>query len=398
MGTLFGSAALELAIGLSLFFLTISLICSALREMIEALFKTRSADLERALRELLGDPHGTGTLATLMAHPLIAGLFRGAYHASGAGRGGNFPAYIPAGQFATAIIDLAARGPSEAAPYAPAPVWQGPIDIDRLRGLTPSIEDGVLRRALQTATDGAQTLDEAKRRLEAWFNGSMDRASGWYKRRTQWILLAIGFAAALILNLDAITVTRHLFDDPALRTAAVHRAALLASDKTGAEPPTIAALRGELSSVGFPVGWAWQDGRPWPGAQERLCAMPGCDPSQQWLLAADRVHTIRIGDLLLMPIGWLITALAVTMGAPFWFDLLGKIMIVRSTVKPAQKSPEAQSPETRAPRPLAAAEDPDVETDGPRAVAAAVPVPAQPPTPFVINRWRIGLDPEEGLA
>ena len=50
-------------------------------------------------------------------------------------------------------------------------------------------------------------------------------------------------------------------------------------------------------------------------------------------------------------IGWLITALAVSLGAPFWFDVLNKIIVIRSTVKPAEKSgPEAskdcQSPAT----------------------------------------------------
>jgi hypothetical protein len=41
-------------------------------------------------------------------------------------------------------------------------------------------------------------------------------------------------------------------------------------------------------------------------------------------------------------LGWLITACAVSFGAPFWFDMLNKIMVVRSTIKPQEKSqPEA---------------------------------------------------------
>jgi len=42
-------------------------------------------------------------------------------------------------------------------------------------------------------------------------------------------------------------------------------------------------------------------------------------------------------------LGWLLTALAVSLGAPFWFDILNKIMVVRSTVKPREKSHEEQS-------------------------------------------------------
>jgi len=41
--------------------------------------------------------------------------------------------------------------------------------------------------------------------------------------------------------------------------------------------------------------------------------------------------------------GWVMTALAISFGAPFWFDLLNKFMVVRSTVKPHEKSPEEGS-------------------------------------------------------
>jgi hypothetical protein len=44
-----------------------------------------------------------------------------------------------------------------------------------------------------------------------------------------------------------------------------------------------------------------------------------------------------------MLLGWLITALAVMLGAPFWFDVLNKFMVIRSTVKPREKSQEEGS-------------------------------------------------------
>jgi hypothetical protein len=48
-------------------------------------------------------------------------------------------------------------------------------------------------------------------------------------------------------------------------------------------------------------------------------------------------------------LGWLITAFAVSLGAPFWFDLLNKIMVIRSTVKPREKSREEGSEDRPAP-------------------------------------------------
>ena len=55
-----------------------------------------------------------------------------------------------------------------------------------------------------------------------------------------------------------------------------------------------------------------------------------------------RWNDFRVFDLhsLLTVLGWLITAFGVSFGAPFWFDLLNKMMVIRSTVKPHEKSSE----------------------------------------------------------
>jgi hypothetical protein len=42
-------------------------------------------------------------------------------------------------------------------------------------------------------------------------------------------------------------------------------------------------------------------------------------------------------------LGWALTAFAVSLGAPFWFDMLNKLIVVRSTVKPHEKSKEQES-------------------------------------------------------
>ena len=52
--------------------------------------------------------------------------------------------------------------------------------------------------------------------------------------------------------------------------------------------------------------------------------------------------------------GWLVTAFAVMLGAPFWFDVLNKFMIIRSTVKPHEKSAEAGSEDRQSGEPNSA--------------------------------------------
>ena len=159
----------------------------------------------------------------------------------------------------------------------------------------------------------------------------MDRVSGWYRRLTQFILLVIGLASAVLLNVDAVAVTQHLYSNDTLRQLIVAGADKLPQPSTASpaqgeaipQPPR--QLLNDIRGYGFPIGWAWKEGFPEPVPQ---CALhggkAGCD--------------LGVSGILMMALGWLITAFAVSLGAPFWFDVLNKIMVIRSTVKPFEKS------------------------------------------------------------
>ncbi len=84
--------------------------------------------------------------------------------------------------------------------------------------------------------------------------------------------------------------------------------------------------RAQVEGIGLPIGWS-------EATVQRIGAMfPQRGGWQGWLLS--------FLALLTLAFGYLATAFAVTLGAPFWFDLLGRLMVVRSTVKPDQKSPD----------------------------------------------------------
>src|SRR6516162_5700547 len=114
---MFGSEILDVAIGIVFIYIVVSMICSAIREGIEAWLKTRAAYLEHGICELLHDRQAAGIVKSLYNHPLIYGLYSGEYNATPVkgpsifARGGNLPSYIPARNFALALMDLAARGP-----------------------------------------------------------------------------------------------------------------------------------------------------------------------------------------------------------------------------------------------------------------------------------------------
>ncbi len=332
---MFGSVVLDVAIGLCLLFLFVSLVCSAIREVIEAVLNTRASDLERGIREMLDDPDGQGAVRALYSHPMVFALFDGSYaperlqpHRSlltgtrslrmPIRQRGNLPAYIPAGNFARAFLDLVVRGPIGGA----GPATGEAVTVRALSARAQAMPDSRTRRALLSALDGAEDdLGRVRWAIERWFDSCMERVSGWYKRRTQVILFGIGLLAAGVMNVDAFSVGKALFEDKALRDGAVAQAASLLPPGTGGLSQQaregFTALRDELAQIRFPCGW----GNPPP---QRL-RHPG---------AGGKPGPLAPGAVLQMLIGWTVTAFAVTLGAPFWFDLLNRFTVARSTIKP----------------------------------------------------------------
>jgi hypothetical protein len=334
-----GLSMLDVAIGLMVLYLILSLICSSINEGLESLVKNRSRQLERGLREILSDPDGTRIVHLVYNHPLITGLFQGSYDPGQLrGAGGakvygkrNLPSYIPAANFALALMDvILPAGPDTPGGCAGTLKAAGAENTRLAAALReaahrfPAPEVG---RALVLLIDAsANDLVQVREAIEFWFNTTMDRVSGWYKRRTQILLFAIGIIACAALNLDTLEVARHLAEDPAARNSVILGAQNLsgngeiasavnrsASPAAGA-PLTTQQMREQISmlgEIGIPVGWK--------EAPHSLYA---------WILKC---------------IGLLATALAATLGAPFWFDVLNRFVVIRSTIKPREKSPEEKS-------------------------------------------------------
>src|SRR4051794_2672040 len=111
---------LDVAIGIAFVFLLTSLIASAVQEMIEARLKRRASDLRDGIGELLRDPP---VMQAIYDHSLVNGLYKGANYTA-ANNAGDLPSYIPARNFALALMDIAfstvgASGAQGATPMPP---------------------------------------------------------------------------------------------------------------------------------------------------------------------------------------------------------------------------------------------------------------------------------------
>jgi hypothetical protein len=340
-----GLSILDVAIGLVVVYLVLSLICSSINEGIETFLKNRSRQLERGIREILADPDGTKVTQLVYNHPLISGLFQGHYDPAhlkqrrfprGKYYGKtNLPSYIPASNFALAILDIllpsTAAGPGGAAAALNRSVDHPDTLGVSLRAAAMDFPVPAVGRAVALLVDAcAYDVVLVRTSIEAWYNSTMDRVSGWYKRRTQMILFSVALIMAAALNVDTIDIANHLAADPALRNSLVSTAQEYArSDIMRNERPA-PAPGGEtagqqvsaridrvqqnisrLESLGVPIGWGHHPEDPY-----------------RWFLKVA---------------GILASALAAALGAPFWFDILNRFVVIRSTIKPKEKSPEEKS-------------------------------------------------------
>jgi hypothetical protein len=319
---MFGSNILEIAIGIIFVFILVSTICTIIREGIEAKLKTRAAYLEQGIRQLLNDRDGTGLAKALYEHPLINGLFNGNYipgkqnqSPNLLARGGDLPSYIPSKSFAAALMDLAAQGVNG----ADTSITTGArvITLAAIRASVVEMKNQDVQRVLLYAIDNAQgDLNKAQANIEDWYNSSMDRVSGWYKRSSQWIILWIALAVTISLNVNTIKVIKYLAKNDTERKMVVASAEAAAKDTTSVIG--YKAAQAHLNTLKLPIGW-----------EEDCLKSAKMTPN-----APDDFWNSFMGPLL----GWLITVFVATLGAPFWFDMLNKVMVIRSTVKPQEKS------------------------------------------------------------
>ena len=391
---MFGSLILDVAVGMAFIYLVLSLVASGVNEILAAVVQSRAANLERGLRSLFsGDSieAGTNLVENLYDHGLIRGLYPDPEKDLGVavvlsrlskfrlwlqkvvGMGPGtmvaivknpllLPSYIPARTFAVAMIDILNRDK-----------FNGKTAIQNIEDFLSShhqeFENNKAVQALLSllvdAKNDAKKEEEKLQRfqanLENWYNDAMDRVSGWYKRYTQRVLLTVGFVIAIVFNVNSIHVAHVLWVDRDVRTGISDAASDYwknhqTAGSTGAQAKDTSAgsdagqstdsgqstqtdssgqrstaqLASQLkSSVQafnevsekylFPIGWSKHT---------------RSDYEKWW---SDDSSTMAFNTLITLA-GWLITAGALSLGASFWFDMLNKIMVVRNTIKPQEKS------------------------------------------------------------
>lgn len=321
---LFNSTILEVAIGVIFVYLLLSILCTSANEWVAAMTRRRGEMLRKGIRQILenqkvrADGDTDAFLQEFYKHPLIASLKHDKNH----------PAYIAPRTFVAVITDLL----TTAKP--------GSVELEDFKNGAKELPDGDVKKSLLALVQRSnQNFETVQLAVEGWFNDSMDRVNGWYKRRTQIWTVIIALFLTLVANANTIEIVRKFSRDPVLRSAVVEEAKVRAQkprptvsveykDEDDPTNPTITRNEGnqlsqnEMDLLGQTLGWrdnVFYDasGKAWG-----------------WRTWLERV------------IGWLLTLLAISLGAPFWFDILNKIVNVRFAGKSpveGSKGPEKPS-------------------------------------------------------
>jgi hypothetical protein len=361
-----GFPVLDVAIGLIFIFLLLSLAVTAANELLASWLKRRSATLWRGVVQLLG---GKEMAEQVYSHPLIAGMSDERRPRLRRGRppAKRNPSYIPSRTFALALLHTLV--PPSLMPRPPGAFR------DALAAGLPNDERNHLTKSLTVLFDDAGgDVEEFKKNIEVWFNNAMERVSGWYKRRTQWVLTLMAIVVTVSMNVDTISIANTLWRDPAMRSALVAQAERFAEQE-----------RKELeASEAIP---------PRPGPPEPPDRLPYESAEEDYASASERFRESMTNlEGLAIPLGWrdrgsgadtredlprtlsdwgnagkrhllgwLLTALAISLGAPFWFDTLNKVIAIRAAGKAPEEKPK---PPKKVPAPVEPGGEPAAGADG----------------------------------
>ena len=194
---------------------------------------------------------------------------------------------------------------------------------------------------------GTETkIAKARKSVERWFDDSMDRVSGVFKRYSLTMALVIGFLVALVLNVDSINLTLYLWREPSVRAVLAQNASQFEFPQGEMQSDPEQALldfRDQFVGLSLPVGWVINESKGTAISNANCQLFPRTDqafgiPVIGTNKCVAPPQSNNQTNIFLKLIGIFITAMAARQGAPFWFDILKRIVNLRGTgANPAEK-------------------------------------------------------------
>lgn len=244
---------LQVVIGLIFVLLLLSLLATTMMELVASAFSLRGRNLEKALRNMLASTEVDDQLVAAFKDNALYKQLSYKY-----GKKRYSPSYLSDRSFQSILMETILNGEG----------------FDRIEERLDTLPDADLKNVLkQFLRESEHDVETFKGKVRTWYNDVMDRASGWYKRYTQKILVGMGFFIAVVFNADTLAIYERLESDPETLQQVLTLAEDYVNGKDGLEiaPPQMspefdASLRklefminDQIESVKSPLGLGWKN-------------------------------------------------------------------------------------------------------------------------------------------
>ena len=339
---------LEIIIGLVFIYLLLSLLATTIQEIIASLLSMRGRVLLQAIAKLMEienldewtDKTRAQVLKEFKKRVMESKVYR--KYSSRFLWIRQFPSYLSSEQVAEVLTEVMQEDATAEEQVTTRGVGGTTANPNRMRHITNSrlqknlnlmMSEEPAEPAFQTRglSDALENMEERVKKAQSdfdrYYNEAMDRATGWYKRNVTRNLIIIGLLLGLVFDADTFKIYTNLTNNPDDRKELIELAVTFvdedrlsnyAIDTTGTLPDSVQfeALKNtlnnllieEINQVPPPLGLGRTDGFP--------AKVPEGKNEIWW----------RLTKLL----GWIVTALAISMGAPFWFDILKRLIHIRN--------------------------------------------------------------------
>ena len=343
-----GLGFLDLVIGLIFLYFLLSIVVSILLEIRSKTFSLRANNLEEWLKDTF---QKEGLAEKLLDHDLIKTLVKK----------GRKPAYIPDENFVGALFDIINKDGGGNDTYS---MESFKASLEKSQLLPADLKRNILQKMSETENKVDQyialkkeevidALQEVKDDVSGWFNNCMDRIGGTYRNMQQKWLITFSFVTVIFFNADTITLSKYLYNNKEVRDALVEQASRATQDSltvafyteimdkaSDAGPQGQVTLEGDdmalINDIKGSVGDLKQVTRELEGLELPI----GWEANPKALNRFPVYGSVGniILEIFLKIIGLSITAFAVSMGSPFWFDILNKLVNLKGAgAQPGKK-------------------------------------------------------------
>lgn len=396
---MFGIEALDVVIGMIFIYLLFSLFVTIVNEGINSFLQIRAKELRFVITKMLGKSvtklYEDKRLSSLSTRsPFLISPFYGAHKRV-------LPSEIPTKLFIDIILKEIKKLLNEAGLKTSNlnelinAFNENVLDqIEQNFTLKDSVLDS---KIIQEMLLESNSYIELKDKIDDWYEDEMLALSDWYKRKLRYVLLGLGFLTAFIFNVDSISIFKTLVNDPSARALVVEQAQTYVDNHQLNEgfivPVTLTDSTKSIRIDTLKGGFALRKFLDNEFENRLKNSLPGTYPneidsttyvdslskkiqadlSNEFPVLVQLDSTYQKLDLLIEEdikhlstilglgwetqkygsfveavlnqttfftfVGWLITAIALSMGAPFWYDLLRKVINIKNELKGKQNKP-----------------------------------------------------------